>query len=275
MADTVEPFWGPQTSYLNFCEEDYVVTRFIAEFVNTLSSFTFVIYGIYGLVTSPKQQRTGPRLISYIGLIGVGICSAGYHMTMKYHTQMSDELSMHLLTTPIVYRLLTFKASPQRTKLVGTILLILFTTVMVTHMVMDEFLLHATTFGLSIYVIATRALKIISQQVSDPVIKKTLRNISLLGMMSFAFGYFVWLIDDWACNLLTDVRHAVGIPLAFLFELHGWWHIFTAIGGYIGVAVVDLIITGDVHKDPTDQLAWPVPFAARLMSSSQKSTKQS
>lgn len=53
------------------------------------------------------------------------------------------------------------------------------------------------------------------------------------------------------------------------------WHVFTAIGGYVGVAVVDLIITGDVHKDPTDQLAWPVPFAARLMSGSQKSTKQS
>ncbi|PNP46751.1 hypothetical protein TGAMA5MH_01702 [Trichoderma gamsii] len=196
-------------------------------------------------------------------------------MTMKYHTQMSDELSMHLLTTPIVYRLLTFKASPQRTKLVGTILLILFTTVMVTHMVMDEFLLHASTFGLSIYVIATHSLKIISQQVPDPAIRKTLRNISILGMMSFAFGYFVWLIDDWACNILTDVRHTVGIPLAFLFELHGWWHVFTAIGGYIAVAVVDLVITGDVNRDPTDQLAWPVPFAARLMSSSQKSTKQS
>jgi dihydroceramidase len=52
------------------------------------------------------------------------------------------------------------------------------------------------------------------------------------------------------------------------------WHVFTAIGGYIGVAVVDLIISGDVHKDPTDQLAWPVPFAVRLVSSSQKSTKQ-
>lgn len=96
---------------------------------------------------------------------------------------------MHLLTTPIVYRLLTFKASPQRTKLVGTILLILFTTVMVTHMVMDEFLLHASTFGLSIYVIATRSLKIISQQVPDPAIKKTLRNISVSGMSKLTFQY--------------------------------------------------------------------------------------
>ncbi|KAM0255377.1 hypothetical protein ACHAQJ_005819 [Trichoderma viride] len=182
MANTVEPFWGSQTSYLNFCEEDYVVTRFIAEFVNTLSSLVFVFYGIFGLVKAPKQQRTGPRLISYFGLIGVGVCSAGYHMTMKYHTQMSDELSMHLLTTPIVYRLLTFKASPQRTKVVGIILFILFTVVMVTHMVMDEFLLHATAFGLSVYVIASRILKIIPQQVPDPVIEKRLRNISVLGL---------------------------------------------------------------------------------------------
>lgn len=89
---------------------------------------------------------------------------------------------MHLLTTPIVYRLLTFKASPQRTKLIGTILLILFTIVMVTHMVMDEFLLHATAFGLSIYVIATRTLKIISEQVPDPAIKMKMRNVSRLGM---------------------------------------------------------------------------------------------
>lgn len=96
---------------------------------------------------------------------------------------------MHLLTTPIVYRLLTFKASPQRTKLVGTILLIIFTTVMVTHMVMDEFLLHATAFGLSIYVIATHSLKIISQQVPDPVIRKTLRNISILGMSKLKTQY--------------------------------------------------------------------------------------
>jgi dihydroceramidase len=46
-----------------------------------------VAYGLYGLLTSPKFP-TGPRLASYCGLMGVGFCSAGYHMTLKYHTQM-------------------------------------------------------------------------------------------------------------------------------------------------------------------------------------------
>ena len=154
---------------------------------------------------------------------------------------IADELSMHLLTTPLMYRLLTFKASPQKTKWIGIILGSLFTIVMVTHMVMDEFLLHATTFGLGVYIIATRNLKLIPQQVPDPEVRRAVRNVALLGGGKlfcltwrlrittnadkgfFLLGYIVWLIDDWACYHLIDARRSVGIPVAFLLELHGWY----------------------------------------------------
>ncbi|KAF3391524.1 Alkaline ceramidase 3 [Penicillium rolfsii] len=296
----VVPFWGPATSYLKFvmifqaplgkpatyvsnlafvkseyslAEQDYVVTRFVAEFINTFSSFIFILFGIYGLRQLQRKKSAGFRSISYLGLIGVGVCSAGYHMTLKYHTQMSDELSMHLLTTPLLYRILTFKASPERTKIVGIVLSVLFTIVMVVHMVMDEFLLHAVSFGLAVYLIATRTSKIISQQVSDPFLKIKLRNISFFGIFCFGLGYFVWLIDDWACGTLIKTRHAVGLPLAFLTELHGWWHILTAIGGYIAVALVDLVTTGELNEDPTEHLAWPIPPAMRLIESMTGSAK--
>lgn len=88
---------------------------------------------------------------------------------------------MHLLTTPLVHRVLTFKASPRHAKLIGMLLLILFTIVMITHMVMDEFLLHASTFAMAVYVIATRTLKIIQQQHTDPPIKDKLRKIAIFG----------------------------------------------------------------------------------------------
>ncbi|KAF7589417.1 hypothetical protein BBP40_004321 [Aspergillus hancockii] len=226
---TLTPFWGPPTSYLNFCEEDYVVTRYIAEFINTLSSSVFIVYGTYGLLKlRHKRTLTGARSIPYCGLIGVGACSAGYHMTLKYHTQMfktlADELSMHLLTTPLLYRILSFQASPQRTRVVGITLSLMFTVVMVVHMVMDEFLLHAVTFGMAVYLIATRTLKIIPRQIPDPSTRKNVQNIALFGcvLASFIFGYLVWLIDDWACRILTNTRQSVGVPLAFLLELHGW-----------------------------------------------------
>lgn len=99
---------------------------------------------------------------------------------------------MHLLTTPLVYRLLTFNATPEKTRLVGIILTILFTVVMVTHMVMDEFLLHATTFALAIYVIVTRSRRIIPQQCPDPKVRKSIQTVSTfgLGMSSPPFSQF-------------------------------------------------------------------------------------
>lgn len=265
MDSSLIPFWGPPTSYLNFCEEDYVITRFVAEFINTFSSFIYICYGIYGLIQLRQKPQAAFRSISYIGLIGVGVCSGGYHMTLKYHTQMSDELSMHLLTTPLLYRILSFKASPQRTRLIGIILTILFTIVMVVHMVMDEFLLHASSFGLAVYLIATRTFKIIPGQVPDLKVRKTLRQISLFGCFCFGFGYFVWLIDEFGCGILTSAKNTVGLPLAFFFEFHGWWHFFTAIGGYIAVATVDLITSGEVDQDPTSSFAWPVGHASRAI----------
>ncbi|KAF4580810.1 hypothetical protein GQ602_006947 [Ophiocordyceps camponoti-floridani] len=264
----VLPFWSAPTSYLNFCEEDYALTRYIAEFINTLSSLSYVAYGIYGLSSNGKRPQSASRVASYCGLMGVGICSAGYHMTLKYHTQMLDELSMHLLATPILYRLLTLGAGPYYTKVVGVTLLVLFIIVMTTHMLMDEFLLHATTFGLAVYLIASRIWQIIPQRVPDSQIRKKLQTLTKFGCVNFLGGYFLWLVDEWACGLLTKMRHSVGMPVAFFLELHGWWHILTAIGGYIAVAIVDVLTStsGEVVEDPIPSFAWPIPQALQILS---------
>lgn len=45
----ISPFWGAPTANSNFCEEDYLVTRYIAEFINSLSNLAYIFYAIYGL----------------------------------------------------------------------------------------------------------------------------------------------------------------------------------------------------------------------------------
>jgi dihydroceramidase len=30
------------------------------------------------------------------------------------------------------------------------------------------------------------------------------------------------------CEKLREIRGRIGLPWAFLLEMHGWWHIFTA-----------------------------------------------
>ncbi|KAL4761350.1 ceramidase [Aspergillus foveolatus] len=262
----IEPFWGPQTSYLNFCEEDYVITRYVAEFINTLSSLIYCSFGLFGLYQlSQRKQASFSRCIPYYGLIGVGVCSAGYHMTLKYHTQMSDELSMHLLTTPLLYRILTFQKTESYTHGVGFILSILFTIVMVIHMVMDEFLLHAVSFGAAVLLITIKTIKTIPQQIHDSDIRLNIKIVSRFGLICFVSGYALWLVDNFLCPSLTFVRGVLGMPLAFLFEFHGWWHVLTGIGGYIAVAVVDLITAGEAGRDPTPDMAFPVPLATRAI----------
>lgn len=102
---------------------------------------------------------------------------------------------MHLLTTPLIYRLLTFKASAQRTTIVGVILSILFTIVMVTHMVMDEFILHAVSFGTGVYIIGNRTLRLIPQVAPNKYVEKRLRNVAVFGCGRRTCSFCVRMLD--------------------------------------------------------------------------------
>ena len=110
---------------LSFCEEDYVITRYVAEFINTLSSLIYCSFGLFGLYQlSQRKQASFSRCIPYYGLIGVGVCSAGYHMTLKYHTQMCmssiDHLLLLLLWTRLAYTGLLGSPAKQPTSFLCT-----------------------------------------------------------------------------------------------------------------------------------------------------------
>ena len=44
-------FWGVPTASIDWCEQNYAITPFVAEFWNTLSSLAMVIAGVVGLST--------------------------------------------------------------------------------------------------------------------------------------------------------------------------------------------------------------------------------
>lgn len=116
--------------------------------------------------------------------------------TEANNSNLADELSMHLLTTPLLFRLLTFQASPQKTRLIGGVLLTLFTIVMVVHMVMDEFIVHATSFGLAVLTLVIRTTQIIPQQITDPILRKKLRTITTFGVCTYFRRLFVTSFND-------------------------------------------------------------------------------
>ncbi|KAE8164844.1 ceramidase [Aspergillus tamarii] len=258
-------FWGAQTAKANFCEKDYVVTRYIAEFINSLTNLVYILYAIYGLRKLRRRSSYDIfRAIPYWGLMAVGICSAAFHISLKYHTQMLDDVSMLFTTTPVLHQVLTVNASRRHSVIMAILLWTSLIILVVYHMRTDELLLHSLSFAAMVIVIGIRTMQLINARtLAGSAARKQIWGMVRFGAVIFNLGFYLWLIDGWVCGFLRSARAKIGLPLAFLLELHGWWHIFTGIGAYIFIAVVDHLVSGESHDGLEVSFAWPASWASR------------
>ncbi|KAJ5108383.1 ceramidase [Penicillium angulare] len=259
------PFWGPPTAHANFCEEDYVISRYIAELINTLSNLTYIFYGVYGL-RKLRQASTFElsRCFPYWGLIAVGICSSAFHISLKYHTQMLDDLSMLFTTTPILYRVLIVNATRQNTQRTGLLLGGLLLAFVIYHVKTDELIVHSSLFVISILTIGIRTFQLIQlKTVEGSPARKQIWGVVRFGAFIFNAGFYIWLIDGWICDFLRSTRRMIGAPWAYLLELHGWWHVFTAVGAYIFIVVIDKLLSEESNIEIAESVAWPASWACK------------
>uniref|UniRef100_A0A671KU08 Alkaline ceramidase n=1 Tax=Sinocyclocheilus anshuiensis TaxID=1608454 RepID=A0A671KU08_9TELE len=82
-------YWGTSTSTLDWCEENYVVSYYIAEFWNTVSNLIMILPPIYGAIQTCKDGLEVRYVWSFLGLAAVGIGSWSFHMTLQYEMQVS------------------------------------------------------------------------------------------------------------------------------------------------------------------------------------------
>ncbi|KAF2198330.1 alkaline ceramidase family protein [Delitschia confertaspora ATCC 74209] len=255
--------WGPTTSNHNFCEEDYIVTKYIGEFINTLTNMVYVIYGVYGL--RRVQPRADGGLWSslafpYWALIGVGVLSAWFHATLKYHSQMGDDLSMFLAVGAVLHQVTTFnRPLPYRRRVTALILGTLI-PLSIYHCWADEIVLHEIAFAVMIFTTVFKTRVLMKERVNDSVQRGRLAGLSSFGLACGLFGYFLWNIDFHFCSHLTSVKHKIGLPFGILLELHGWWHILTGICSYVGMAIVEYLVTLDDYstEKAAEGFVWPV-----------------
>mmetsp|Transcript_42258 Transcript_42258/g.111756 ORF Transcript_42258/g.111756 Transcript_42258/m.111756 type:complete len:266 (+) Transcript_42258:191-988(+) len=101
-------YWGPTTSTIDWCEENYLVTGYVAEFSNSTTSMFITMAGLLPLVL---HRDLWPLLewrflLAFLCIIVVGLGSVAFHGTLLFEHQMWDEVPMLWTVVVLVYVLL-------------------------------------------------------------------------------------------------------------------------------------------------------------------------
>ncbi|KAJ1488973.1 ceramidase, partial [Baffinella frigidus] len=90
-------FWGDGSSSsgtIDWCERNYVVSFYIAEFFNSFSALALVVAGGYAWYQAWRDSLELRFHAIGISVVLVGLGSAAFHSTLQFWGQMWDELPM-------------------------------------------------------------------------------------------------------------------------------------------------------------------------------------
>lgn len=245
----VHGYWGPSTSSIDWCEANYTITKFIAEFTNTLSNLAIVSWAIYGLKNCRQENLPLPLALCQAGIALVGVGSFLFHATLRYEWQLGDELPMIFCCTFIAY--VTFdtrSASLPRTPFVRCLpyLLVLYSFgVSAVYIRYPYPVIHQAAFGFIQLVATFRAAYTVrtapERTYREKRNKADATRYTLMGAVLFLIGFLIWNIDNLYCDRISQLKEHLGTPWSFILEGHAWWHLATGTGSYLSVVGLQLM----------------------------------
>lgn len=220
-GDTGDGYWGTKTANTNWCEADYVVTKYIAEFGNSISSLCITVSGLYGIYMHRKS--TEPRYTAaFAGFTMVGVGSFAFHATLWRSMQLLDELPMVWVNSVFIYCIIAMEDELSRAPRTRELFALTSGTVMASVAIAlfdtkDQTIFLVCYGGGAIYLfVRSKMLDLKYNSRGTVVLLET-------SMAAYAGGFACWLIDR---NFCTTVRS---------LYLHCFWHFGADIGTFSGV----------------------------------------
>jgi len=196
-------FWGKPDSSVDFCEDKYVKSDYVAEYYNALSSFSYILVGSFYYKT--KLKSIG------ISIILLGIGTGVLHSTLRYYGQILDEGAMLGLSFNIINKIRE-RQNLQEFSNMYLYFLVVFYLIFYTKFYIF-FSIFSSLQIYTYYLVKNRKNKIKSK--SNGCIS-CYRNI-------FVFSFFCWILDQLFCEYVKQ------------FHLHAIWHIGTSISLFVGL----------------------------------------
>ncbi|KAF9164908.1 Alkaline ceramidase 3 [Actinomortierella ambigua] len=203
-------YWSPSTASVNWCENNYTVNYYIAELSLACAMGT---------------------------LIGVG--SVMFHGTLRHKMQLLDELPEVYLASVLFFTCVETRHGRQGLWLPVFLAmwLALVTYVASTAAGSTQFIFFQSSFAfMHLWIIYYVVDQYHVQTKHRPSLDQ--RWLGRRALASYAFAVSIWLIDLKLCEYTNGLSPTSWTP--FPLHLHAWWHIFSALGVYLTLALVCL-----------------------------------
>ncbi|KAF7560776.1 hypothetical protein G7046_g3362 [Stylonectria norvegica] len=119
---------------------------------------------------------------------------------------------------------------PDTTEAVAAAVVLSTAAVSVVYVRSGNILIHVAAFISQLTIIWPRTVQLVYYRGRSADEKRQLMALWWKAVAALGTGYALWHVDLEFCDALRSVRAMVGLPFAWTLELHGWWHILTAIG---------------------------------------------
>jgi dihydroceramidase len=168
-------------------------------------------------------------------LFVLGVCSFLFHATLHQSMQFADELAMLGLAWAMLLGIISIGPPSPRDGIIKAALAVFFPAFSAFYVWSGQIIYHATAFMFIVILITLRGYYLLYGPLAEmPEAKfKEWRVHGTKALAVLVFGYALWHLDLECCAGLRALRKSVGLPWAWLLEMHGWWHILTAISADI------------------------------------------
>ncbi|EMG47442.1 Alkaline ceramidase, putative, partial [Candida maltosa Xu316] len=176
-------FWGVPTSTIDWCEENYVVSTYIAEALNTTTNSVFILLALFAIFHAFRNQLEPRFIFTAFGFLLVGIGSWLFHMTLRYHFQLLDELPMIYATCIPFWSVFSEFKSRKESLMVGIGIFSAANLLTAIYLHFRNPTIHQTAYGVLNGLIIIRSIQLNVKYVHDKTARVQLHWTSIFGVL--------------------------------------------------------------------------------------------
>ena len=205
---------------INYCEPDYSYSPYIAEFFNTVSNASFIVFALHAFAQCHRLRLPFRFSLIATALLLTGVTSALYHATLTWVGLKADEVSENLVFITLIHMHRPF------------LLTVAHAAVATLGVLFVHFLLFCELHIVGVSVVTIYHYSQLMKRVPE------IRAPFYRGLALSILGETCWVLDHLACESISRQ-----------WQLHAFWHLF------MGACIHQLFVVAAIVYSPGGQAA--------------------